>query len=77
MNDQQSSQNPYAPVRRKCMYWRERLSDEDRWDTRIKPEDRRVECTCFVEGFGWSVTVSTLPEDCPERRRCRYYIRTT
>ena len=70
-----SEMDGYAPVRGKCMYWREALSIDDKWDRRVKEEDRRVTCTCFVEGMGWQVTVATLPEDCPNKWHCRYYIK--
>ena len=67
----------YAPVRGKCMYWRERDNEDDRWDTSVKPDDKRVECSCFVEGMIWSVTTSTVPPDCPDRRHCRYYVKSS
>jgi hypothetical protein len=65
----------YAPVKKKCTYWRERRYDDDRFDSRIKPADKRVECSCFVEGKAWQVTVSTVPSDCPDKLHCRYYIK--
>jgi len=64
----------FSPIRGKCLYWRETLDDEDRFDTRVKKEDWRVECTCFVEGNRWLVTASSIPGDCPEKLHCRYYI---
>ncbi len=67
----------YAPVKGKCVYWRERLNEEDRWDVRLREDEKRVECSCFVEGDIWSVTTSTIPNDCPNRWHCRYYIRGT
>ncbi len=67
----------YAPVRGKCIYWREALNGEDEFNLRIKSENKRVECSCFVLGDLWHVTVSTVPSDCPEHRRCRYYIKGT
>jgi hypothetical protein len=66
----------YAPIRKKCTYWRERCSDDDRFDFRMKPEDKRVECSCFVEGKAWQATASTIPSDCPDRLHCRYYNKT-
>lgn len=66
----------YAPIKGKCTYWREALNVDDEWDTRVKKGDRRVDCTCFVEGRGWQATVSTIPSDCPLRDSCRYYIKT-
>jgi len=64
----------YSPIRGKCFYWREQVDDGDRYNTRVKPEDWQVECTCFVEGTRWLHTVSTVPADCPQKRHCRYYI---
>lgn len=66
----------YAPVKGKCLYWREMLNAEDEWDTRLKPAQRRVECSCFVEGDRWEFTVADVPLDCPEKRQCRYYIKS-
>jgi hypothetical protein len=65
----------YAPIKGKCTYWREKLNVDDEWDTRVKKAERRVDCTCFVEGRGWVVTVATIPSDCPARLTCRYYIK--
>ena len=67
----------FAPVRGKCSYWREAANEDDRWETRIKREDKRVECSCFVEGTMWSVTESAVPSDCPERLHCRYYVKSS
>lgn len=64
----------YAPIRGKCFYWREALNEEDRYNTRIKKGEGRVQCTCFVEGHGWTFTETTIPADCPNKRACRYYI---
>lgn len=64
-----------APIRGKCTWWRESERDEDRWDVRVKPADRRVDCTCFVEGTWWTVTRAEVPPDCPQRLSCRYYIK--
>jgi hypothetical protein len=65
----------FAPIKSKCTYWREHTSDDDRFDSSVKKEDKGVECSCFVEGRAWQVTVSTVPSDCPEAMHCRYYIR--
>lgn len=65
----------YTPIRGKCTWWREMPSDDDRWNTRIPESEKRVACTCFVEGRGWTFTRGSLPEDCPDNRHCRYYIR--
>lgn len=77
MDGEERTFNLFVPVRGKCTYWREQLNGEERWDTRIKSADRRVECTCFVEGDIWTVTVGTVPSDCPKRHHCRYYVKTT
>ena len=63
-----------AQIRGKCQYWRERMDEYDRWDRDVRPADKRVTCSCFVEGRLWAVTVETPPADCPERDRCRYHI---
>lgn len=65
----------YTPVKNKCTWWREAPVDEDRWDTRLKAGERRVECSCFVEGKAWTFTENELPADCPDSRHCRYYIK--
>jgi len=64
----------YSPIRGKCTYWRERMNEEDRHSIMVKKEDKRVECTCFIEGYSWMHTASTVPKECPERFRCRYYV---
>ena len=61
-------------IRGKCLYWRERMDEYDRWDLDVKPRDKRVLCSCFVEGKLWQVTVATLPGDCPDSEHCRYHI---
>lgn len=65
----------YAPVRGKCTFWREARSLDDQYDTRIKDDDKRVDCSCFIEGDGWTFRRADVPEDCPNSRRCRYYIK--
>lgn len=65
----------FSPIKRKCTYWRERPNEEDRFDSRVKKPDQRIECSCFIEGRMWPATASTIPSDCPERYRCRYYIK--
>lgn len=64
-------------VRGKCQYWRERLNEDDRWDLAVKPPQRRVDCSCFVEGDRWEATISSVPLDCPVHFRCRYYIKAS
>jgi len=65
----------YAPIRGKCKWWRERMNEDDRHDPRLKAGQRRVECTCFVEGDYWTYTADEIPSECPESRACRYYIK--
>jgi hypothetical protein len=65
----------YHPIRGKCTWWRERLVDEDRWDITLKAGQRRVECSCFVEGHLYTWPRNEVPPDCPDNRRCRYYIK--
>lgn len=67
--------NPFAPVRGKCVYWREQIDDDELWDARIKLEDRSVRCSCFIEGYIWDATVASIELDCPRRDHCRYYIK--
>lgn len=64
----------YSPIKGKCIYWREAVDPADMYDASLKPEDRHVECTCFIEGTRWLCTAGSVPSDCPERRRCRYYV---
>lgn len=64
-------------VRGKCQFWRERLNEDDRWDPQVKPAKRRVDCSCFVEGDCWESTIATLPSDCPQKLRCRYYMESS
>lgn len=64
----------FSPIRGKCFYWREHMHDDDIWDVRLKKGERRVQCSCFVEGTTWTYTESTTPENCPEKLHCRYYI---
>jgi len=68
--------NGFVPIKGKCLYWREHLEEEDRYDSRLKKDDWRVQGTCFVDGDTWDFTASTIPPDCPLRRKCRYYIRS-
>lgn len=67
--------NAYAPVRGKCTFWREAAHPDDEYDMRLKQPDKRVNCSCFVEGHVWTLKAADLPEDCPLYRSCRYYIR--
>ncbi len=67
----------YAPIFGKCKWWREMESEEDRYDSRIKEHEKRVDCSCFVEGKGWVFQRADLPSECPDARHCRYYIKHT
>ncbi|MHB1324364.1 MAG: hypothetical protein ACYCXZ_08555 [Coriobacteriia bacterium] len=64
----------FAPIRGKCFYWRENLHEDDLYDSRVKKGERRMQCSCFVEGHRWTFTEEETPADCPDRRHCRYYI---
>lgn len=67
----------FAPIPNKCKWWREMANEEDRCDPRLKVGQRRVDCTCFVEGDYWVYTADEVPTDCPNARPCRYYIKHT
>lgn len=67
--------DPYTPIKGKCKWWREQLHGEDEFDTSLKLAEKRVVCTCFVEGHYWLHLVDDVPADCPNYRHCRYYIR--
>lgn len=68
--------DPYSPIKGKCAFWREHPNDDDVWDTSIKKENRRIMCTCFIDGDMWTRTEGTLPADCPKRFKCRYYVKS-
>ena len=68
--------DPYAPLRGKCTWWREIPRDEDRYDVTLKVEQRRVLCTCFVEGYRWEFPSTEVPAECPRANSCRYYIKS-
>ncbi len=65
----------FTPIKGKCTWWREVPKDEDTYDIRVKADDKRVTCTCFVEGRFWEYTTATVPPQCPMWRQCRYYIK--
>ena len=67
--------DPYAPLKGKCMWWREFPVLEDEWDMRLSDAEKTVACSCFVEGKGWTYTNAELPAECPDSRACRYYIK--
>jgi hypothetical protein len=72
-----AERDPYAPIKGKCVWWREFPNDEDRYDPHLKEDQKRVYCSCFVEGRGWTFPRVEVPRDCPDSRKCRYYIRNT
>jgi hypothetical protein len=65
----------FSPIRGKCTWWRERPVDEDVWDPRMKEGERRIDCSCFVEGRHWTYRSDEVPSDCEEWRHCRYHIK--
>lgn len=65
----------YSPVRGKCVWWREVPNTEDVWDLNVKPADKRMECSCFVEGYRWTFITVELPADCPKANNCRYFVK--
>ncbi|GAB4279178.1 MAG: hypothetical protein Kow0056_12200 [Coriobacteriia bacterium] len=67
----------YAPIKGKCVYWREALDEDDRWTPSIKPPKKRVHCSCFVEGDVWTFKAAEVPKDCPNWMACRYYVKYT
>jgi len=65
----------FTPIRGKCMWWREAPVDEDVYDVMLREDQKRMNCSCFVEGKAWTHTRGDVPADCPENKHCRYYIR--
>jgi hypothetical protein len=68
------SNDSYSPIRGKCVWWREVPHADDTFDSRLKDSEKRVECSCFVEGFGWVFETKDVPAECPNHRACRYYV---
>jgi len=68
-------QDPYAPIKGKCTWWREFPNEEDKHDVRLKEPEKRIYCSCFVEGMGWTFRRAEVPSQCPEARACRYFIK--
>ena len=68
--------DPYSALKGKCTWWREVPLDEDRYDVTLKPEQRRILCTCFVEGYRWEFASNEIPAECPRANNCRYYIKS-
>jgi hypothetical protein len=66
-----------TPVKNKCTWWREMRNEEDAFDVRLKEHEKRWACSCFVEGDVWIYTKAEIPRDCPNFRKCRYYIKHT
>ena len=66
----------FSPVRGKCTWWRERAVEEDTYDVRLEKGERRVYCSCFVEGKSWTFTTDEVPSDCTDSKHCRYYIKS-
>ncbi len=67
--------DPFSPIKGKCQYWREQANIDDTYDMSIKKPDKRVVCTCFVEGDMWVMKTSEVPSDCPKAFNCRYYVK--
>lgn len=65
----------FSALRGKCIWWRESAVEEDLYDVRLREDQRRVYCSCFVEGRVWTHTRADVPANCPENLHCRYYIR--
>jgi hypothetical protein len=67
--------DPFAAIRGKCVWWREIPNDEDRYSTDVKPAQKRIECSCFIEGYGWTFETAEVPPECPRERGCRYFVK--
>jgi len=65
----------FTAIKGKCTWWREMPHPEDADNVRIKAEEKRITCSCFVEGDLWNFPRAEVPVDCPKSRHCRYYIR--
>jgi hypothetical protein len=65
----------YSPVRGKCVWWREVPNAEDLYDLNVKEPDKRVDCSCFMEGYRWTFRTAEIPPECPTHRNCRYYVK--
>jgi len=65
----------FSPIRGKCTWWREMPHQEDAHNVRMKPAEKRITCSCFVEGDLWNFPGAEVPADCPKWRHCRYYIK--
>lgn len=67
--------DPYEAIRGKCVWWREVSNAEDAFDLGVKPDNKRVECSCFVEGYQWTFITVEVPAECPRSRTCRYFVK--
>jgi len=65
----------YSPIKSKCVWWRESPDVEERYNPTIKPENVKVHCSCFLEGYVWTARRKEVLADCPNSRHCRYYIK--
>jgi len=66
----------YEPIKGKCRWWREAIHEDDAHNIMVKESEKRVQCVCMIEGMAWECTVEETPLDCPEARKCRYYIKS-
>jgi hypothetical protein len=65
----------FSTIRGKCVWWREIPNAEDLYDVSVKTADKRIDCSCFVEGHRWSFPSSEVPSECTRARTCRYYVK--
>ena len=47
----------YAPIKGKCVWWRELPNEDDKHDIMIKAPDKRIACTCGTKSFQASLSV--------------------
>lgn len=66
--------DPYSRVPGKCVWWREMPNAEDWSNPNVKPAEKRVGCSCFIEGFQWTFVTAEIPAECPKSRSCRYFV---
>ena len=57
------------------MWWREVPNEEDLYNSDVKAPRKRVECSCFVEGYRWTFASAEIPRECPRERECRYFVK--
>lgn len=75
MEGLQKVSDGFTPISGKCTWWRERAVEEDVWSPRLRAEEKRVNCSCFLEGYVWTVQRQEIASECPRNRMCKYYIR--